>query len=172
MKVWIKRACGHEEQIDVFGKQSERCRRVEKEEKKSCRNCYEAGKYTDCDEVKMSYSDYKKNHEGCKTKHDSYDKKEKTIIVYVPKNATEAKSNAESESIDNRAKIIKKVADEIGLPFEELTKIFMTVSAEQFLKTTEENAEIMKKSKDMTGRYGNAYVAAIEMGETALKYGL
>lgn len=37
-----------------------------------------------CIETEMKYSEYKANYSGCKTKKDSYDKENKTIIVYVP----------------------------------------------------------------------------------------
>ena len=37
------------------------------------------------EEVEMKYSEYKENYADCKTKSGSYDKEEKTIVVYIPK---------------------------------------------------------------------------------------
>lgn len=40
--------------------------------------------YNVCIETEMKYSEYKTNYSGCRTKKDSYDKTNKTIVVYVP----------------------------------------------------------------------------------------
>ncbi len=37
-------------------------------------------------EIRMSYKEYKENYYHCFTKPNSYDKREKTIVVFVPKN--------------------------------------------------------------------------------------
>ena len=37
-----------------------------------------------CIETEMKYSEYKSSYSGCHTKKNSYDKANKTIIVYVP----------------------------------------------------------------------------------------
>ena len=166
MKVWIKRSCGHEEQIEVFGKVSEREYVIKREENKVCRKCYEAEKYADYDEVEMTYSEYKRNYADCKTKYGSYDKKNKTIIVYVPRTAKE------SDTVEDREATIEKVAAETDLPVEALKKIFMVVDAEQYLKQTEAHADILKANPDKTGKYENAYIAAITLGRVALEYGL
>ena len=166
MKVWIKRSCGHEEQIEVFGKVSEREYVIKREENKVCRKCYEAEKYADYDEVEMTYSEYKRNYADCKTKYGSYDKKNKTIIVYVPRTAKE------SDTVEDREATIEKVAAETDLPVEALKKIFMVVDAEQYLKQTEARADILKANPDKTGKYENAYIAAITLGRVALEYGL
>lgn len=170
MKYWIKRTCGHEEQIEVFGKVSEREYMIKREENKVCRKCYEAEKYADYDEIKMSYAEYKRNYADCKTKSGSYDAKSKTIIVYVPKTPPEEKP--ETDTIEGRKSAIKKVAEETGLPIEALEKIFMVFDAEQYLKQTESHADILKANPDKTGKYENAYAAAIWLGSIAKKYGL
>jgi hypothetical protein len=170
MKYWIKRACGHEEQIEVFGKVSEREYRIKSEEKKTCRECYQAEQYKDCDEVEMTYAEYKRNYADCKTKSGSYDAKSKTIIVYVPKTPPEEKP--ETDTIEGRKAAIKKVAEETGLPIEVLEKIFMVFDAEQYLKQAEAHADILKTNPDKTGKYENAYIAAITLGRVALEYGL
>ena len=166
MKVWIKRACGHEEQIEVFGKVSEREYRIKSEEKKTCRDCYQAEQNKDCDEVEMTYAEYKNNYADCKTKYGSYDKKNKTIIVYVPRTAKE------SDTVEDREATIEKVAAETDLPIEALKKIFLVVNADQYIKQTEAHADILKANPDKTGKYENAYIAAITLGRVALEYGL
>lgn len=170
MKYWIKRACGHEEQIEIFGKTSEREYRIRTEEKRVCRKCYESEKYADYDEIEMSYAEYKRNYADCKTKSGSYDAKSKTIIVYVPKTPPEEKP--ETDSLEGRKAAIKKVAEETGLPVEALKKIFMVVDAEQYLRQAEEHAGVLKANPDKTGKYENAYIAVVNLGKTAQKYGL
>ena len=170
MKYWIKRTCGHEEQIEVFGKTSEREYRIAAEEKKVCRKCYESEKYADYDEIKMSYAEYKRNYTDCKTKSGSYDAKSKTNIVYVPK--TPQEEQPETDTIGGRKSAIEKVAEETELPYEALEKIFMVFDAEQYLKQTEAHADTLKASPDKTGKHKNAYIAAVNLGKTAQKYGL
>ena len=170
MKVWIKRSCGHEEQIEVFGKVSEREYVIRREENKVCRKCYEAEKYADYDEVEMTYSEYKRNYADCKTKSGSYDAKNKTIVVYVPRQEQETKPD--TDTIEGRKTAIQKVAEETGLPYEALEKIFLVVNADQYIKQTEAHADILKANPDKTGKYENAYIAAITLGMVALEYGL
>lgn len=170
MKVWVKRSCGHEEQIEVFGKVSDREYKIKCEEKKTCRECYQAEQYKDCDEVEMTYSEYKRNYANCKTKSGSYDAKNKTIVVYVPRQEQETKPD--TDTIEGRKTAIQKVAEETGLPYEALEKIFLVVNADQYIKQTEAHADILKANPDKTGKYENAYIAAITLGMVALEYGL
>lgn len=166
MKVWIKRACGHEEQVEVFGKVSEREYKIKREEKKTCRECYLADQNKDCDEVEMTYAEYKNSYADCKTKSGSYDKKNKTIIVYVPR------AVKETDTAEDRETTIEKVAAETDLPAEALKKIFMVVDAEQYLRQAEEHAGVLKANPDKTGKYENAYIAAVTLGKIAQEYGL
>ena len=68
-----------------------------------CPHCYkealEAKKAEGCDEVEMKYSEYKNNYADCDTKSDSYDKKSKTIIVYVPKKESAEEIIEEAEEL-------------------------------------------------------------------------
>ena len=58
-----------------------------------CPDCYktqlDAEAAEGCDEVEMSYKEYKTDYADCKTKRDSYNKETKTIVVYVPRTETE-----------------------------------------------------------------------------------
>jgi len=164
-------SCGHTETKELFGSERERRAKIEYWGKSGkCTECYEKEKYADCDEIEMSYAEYKKNYTDCKTKSGSYDAKRKTIIVYVPKTSPEEKP--ETDGLEGRKAAIKKVAEETGLPIEALEKIFMVVDAEQYLKQTEIHADVLKANPDKTGKYENAYIAAVNLGKTAQKYGL
>mgnify|MGYP001771141093 CR=1 FL=1 len=82
--------CGHEGVVELFGKNEQRARKIEYISKYHlCPECYkemkEAEKAENCEEVEMKYYEYKKNYAGCKTKADSYNRREKTIVVYVQK---------------------------------------------------------------------------------------
>jgi hypothetical protein len=90
-KILVKRSCGHEEIIEVFGKESERQSKIKWAENTPCSECYKAEETKDCKEVKMLYKDYKNEYANCKTKTNSYDKSDKTIIVYVPNETKEEK---------------------------------------------------------------------------------
>jgi len=170
MKYWIKRTCGHEEQIELFGKTSERDYLLEKESHKLCRECYEKEQNKNCNEVEMPYSEYKNKYANCKTKANSYDKAKKTIIVYVPKTTSEVKP--ETGNIEDRKEAIKKVADETGYPYEKLENDLLTGTADEFKKQIDKFADILKSNSDKSGKYATAYDAAIALYNVAKKYGL
>jgi hypothetical protein len=91
MKYTVNFSCGHTETIQLFGKTSERERKIAYFERCGvCSCCYremkEMEKAIDCEEVEMFYGDYKKNYANCKTKSGSYNGTTKTIVVYVPVN--------------------------------------------------------------------------------------
>jgi hypothetical protein len=164
-------SCGHTESKELFGSERERRAKIEYWEKSGkCTECYEKEKYADCDEIEMSYAEYKRNYADCKAKSGSYDAKSKTIIVYVPKTPPEEKP--ETDSFEGRKAAIKKVAEETGLPVEALEKIFISHDSKMFLKMTEENKDKMLAVPDKTGKHENAYAAAIWLGSIAKKYGL
>lgn len=90
MKYDITFSCGHTETVQIYGSAAERARKVVYYEQHGiCKDCYKAQKESEashgCDEIRMSYRDYKNEHSSCKTKSGSYDSKSKTIVVYVPK---------------------------------------------------------------------------------------
>lgn len=90
MKYEVKFSCGHVHTVELFGKSEERQKKIAYFEKCGvCPDCYkeqkEIEKSVGCDEVEMSYRDYKTNYAECKTKSGSYNGETKTIVVYVPK---------------------------------------------------------------------------------------
>lgn len=89
MKYTIKFSCGHEATIGLSGKLKERERKIEYYEQYGiCPSCYaanvESKKAEGCEQVVMTYHDYKTNWPWLKTASNSYNKREKTISVYFP----------------------------------------------------------------------------------------
>lgn len=90
MKYDVTFSCGHTEEVQIYGKTEERERKIKYYGKSGlCSECYKKKMNEEiaenCEEVVMSYREYKENYADCKTKAGSYDKAEKTIVVYVPK---------------------------------------------------------------------------------------
>ena len=92
MKYTVKFSCGHEEEMQIYGKAKAKEKKIKYlSESGICSKCYKEmmneKNSENCEEVRMSYREYKENYADCKTKSGSYDKEEKTIIVYVPVSA-------------------------------------------------------------------------------------
>ena len=89
MKYDIKFSCGHKETVQLYGKNADKEKRIHYYERYGlCSKCWreqkEIEKSIGCDEVEMSYRDYKTKYAACNTKRGSYNGETKTIIVYVP----------------------------------------------------------------------------------------
>lgn len=89
MKYDVKFSCGHTHTVELFGKTSEREQKIAWYEKSGvCPDCYKEQKNIessiDCEEVEMSYKQYKNEYANCKTKSGSYNGETKTIVVFVP----------------------------------------------------------------------------------------
>lgn len=149
-------ACGHEGVEDITGTNvnGEREKQVKWiEENRVCYDCYMAEQMADYDEVEMHYGEYKENYSDCKTKKGSYDKSDKTIIVYVPK----AKEQEEEEE-----KItIEQIAEQALSPVEEIEKLVKMPIAE-----IKEKLQKVEESKLPDG----AKKQIREMVAMALKY--
>lgn len=92
MKYDVTFSCGHQERIELFGKNSERDRKIDYYKNYGvCRECYRAQKEIEnaigCDEIEMTYRQYKQEYANCKTKNGSWNPETKTIVVYVKKKA-------------------------------------------------------------------------------------
>jgi len=85
--------CGKNFEVTMGGPHKERDYKV-KNWTWTCPDCYEDKKSEGCEEVEMLYSKYKNEYSDCKTKADTYDKKAKTIIVYVPVDYVPGKKTA------------------------------------------------------------------------------
>lgn len=85
----VKFSCGHEDVVELFGKTTERERKIEYFKNYGvCSCCYKEQKETEksigCEEVEMTYKQYKTEYPNFKTKSGSYNGTTKTIVVYVP----------------------------------------------------------------------------------------
>ena len=93
MKYNIEFKCGHNEEVALFGPFAERKREIERLSECNCSACrklaFQKSMASEYDEVRMSYTDYKKSYSDCKTLRDSYDKKTKTIVVFVKKHVND-----------------------------------------------------------------------------------
>ena len=91
MKYDVRFSCGHTETVVLYGKTSEREKKIEWYESKAvCSDCYREMKNIEasigCQEITMMYREYKEKYARCKTKAGSWNPVEKTIVVYVPEN--------------------------------------------------------------------------------------
>lgn len=89
-KYEVNFSCGHTEVKELFGKTSERERKINYWEKYGvCTSCYREQREIEMlinhNEIEMSYREYKTSYPQLKTKSGSYDGIKKTVIVYVPK---------------------------------------------------------------------------------------
>lgn len=123
MKYSVEFSCGHTEEVQIYGKAEERERKIRYFGKSGlCHECYKKKMNEEnaenCEEVVMSYREYKENYADCKTKAGSYDKTEKTIVVYVPKKEEKEEKEEDAKEICQKAleAIVKsknKTAEEV-----------------------------------------------------------
>ena len=148
----VKFACGHEEEIELYGPTAERERKIKYfEGHGTCSACYRKEKYGETEEVEMSYREYKENYADCKTKSGSYDKKYKTIVVYVP---TTPAAPAEPEPTEEEK--LEAIAAETGYPEETVEKILENgISGIRKWMARDEKALVA--APDPKGRFKNAY---------------
>lgn len=89
MKYDVNFSCGHTEVKELFGKCSERDRKIAYWERTGiCSKCFREQREIDnlagCRETEMGYREYKEKYPSCKTKSGSYNGVTKTVVVYVP----------------------------------------------------------------------------------------
>lgn len=94
MKYDVKFSCGHEETIQLFGKQSERYRKIEYfEESGVCSCCYQKQKNekasNGCHKEAMFYGEYKNRYSYFETEKGSYNPDTKEINVFIPDDRAE-----------------------------------------------------------------------------------
>ena len=126
-KYYVKHVCGHEVQVDLFGKTADRENKIEWLETTLCPECYarqqaqEANKGKQIDEIEMLYSEYKNNYAECKTLSGSYDKKNKTIVVLVPTKVTEV--TEVTEATEEEALTVEGIAETCNAPASAIEKM-------------------------------------------------
>ncbi len=102
----VKFACGHEEMKELFGPMKDRESKIAYWGKVGiCSKCYQEKIQNEMtkefEEVVVKYYDYKNNPEyaNCKTKANSYNAADKTIVVYVKKEEIVKEEKAKEEEL-------------------------------------------------------------------------
>lgn len=98
MKYTVTYSCGHTGTVQLYGKRKKHEYQLKKyEEFYLCPDCYDNDinniNSKDCIEKEMSYSEFKNNYKNCKTKRNSYNKRTKTTVVFIPMNKPDNKTN-------------------------------------------------------------------------------
>ena len=91
-------SCGHSEEKELFGKMTERTKKIEYWQNYGiCSKCYfeqkDIEKSLEFDKRQMTYREYKTKYSNYETVPGSYDGTTKTIFVYVPKEEKAVVSN-------------------------------------------------------------------------------
>jgi len=132
MKTLVTRACGHTETVEVFGSTAERESKINWYKNTVCSECHAKEQNSDCEEITMSYSQYKNEYSDCKTKPNSYNKSAKTIIVYVkkaPVETIEAVEETPAETVE--AITTEQIAKDLECTEDQL-KSLLSLSAEKY----------------------------------------
>ena len=102
-------------------------------------------KSENCEEVRMSYREYKENYADCKTKSGSYDKEEKTIVVYIPKQEEKKEDSREVFGKALNAALEELKGENENAKPEEVTPVMIARELDKMGYTEEE----LKKMKDV-----------------------
>ena len=149
MKYDVTFSCGHAETVEIYGKTEDREKKIAYYGKSGiCRKCYEKmmneKNSENCEEVRMSYREYKENYADRKTKSGSYDKEEKTIVVYVPKKEEKEDSRQVfGKALNAAVKELKKENESAG------PEDVMPVMVARELDKMGYTEEKLKKMKDV-----------------------
>ena len=171
--------CTHEGTVELFGKTTDRMKKIEWMETTLCPECYareqaqKANKGMQIEEVEMLYREYKSNYAECKTLPNSYDRQTKTIIVLVPVEVEEvaevtvetveaAETTEDIITIEQIAEKAKSTVERtkliLAMPIEKLEAIVQDLEnkinatsnpAEKMLKNLKESIEMV----DLIKRY-------------------
>lgn len=158
-KYEVKMACGHIHTVELFGKASDRERKIKwLEENGICPDCKAKEAARGCEEIEMHYGEYKKNYSNCKTKPNSYNAETKTVVVYVPIEEPVEETNPEEQAINAMCEIfevkksdtdynnfVKMCKDALACSVEENEKMFMS-QAEKY-KGSDKGEKIEKAKK-------------------------
>ena len=150
MKYDVTFSCGHTEVVELYGKSEDRETKIAYYGKSGiCRKCYEKmmneKNSENCEEVRMSYREYKENYADCKTKSGSYDKEGKTIVVYVPKQEEKEEDSREvfGKALNAAVEELKK--ENVNAGSEDVMPVMVARELEK-MGYTEEH---LKKMKDV-----------------------
>ena len=169
--------CTHEGTVELFGKTTDRMKKIEWMETTLCPECYareqaqKANKGMQIEEVEMLYSEYKNNFSNCQTLPNSYDSKAKTIVVLVPVEVEEVETVEVTEvtevtevivtieqiaekargSVENAKKVVAMPIEKLEAIVQDLENKINTTSnpAERLLINLKESIEMI----DLIKRY-------------------
>lgn len=150
MKYDVTFSCGHAETVEIYGKTEDREKKIAYYGKSGiCRKCYEKmmneKNSENCEEVRMSYREYKENYADRKTKSGSYDKEEKTIVVYIPKQDEKEEDSREVFGKALNAALEELKGENENAKPEEVTPVMIAIELSKMGYTDEE----LKKMKDV-----------------------
>lgn len=151
--------CAHEGTVELFGKTTDRMKKIEWMEENLCPECFareqaqKANMGNQIEEVEMLYSEYKNNFSNCQTLPNSYDSKTKTITVLVPVEVEEVEEVAVAEETTETTEeiiTIEQIAEKargsvenakkvVAMPIEKLEAIVQDL--ENKINATENPAE-------------------------------
>lgn len=159
MKTTVERTCGHSETVEVFGSREQRERKIWAYEQHECTECKLKKETANCEAIEMHYSEYKENYASCKT--GEYNKKTKTIIVYVPKKeeiktieeetilvADIQKDFIENKATDSVKKVMHSIADSKQIKKEDFGKLkpaLLSIDGSLKIKNENELADMVIK---------------------------
>ena len=167
MKYNIDFKCGHNEEVALFGSFKDREREIERLQECNCSACrklaFQKKMSSEYDEVRMSYSEYKKSYSKCKTLNDSYDKKTKTIVVFVKKaadvvaddtvkdeviKAAEQATEESKQSIERNAALMTRTYAKVGRVYDKDAELAKCDAALTKLKSITD-AKFFKDAYDL-----------------------
>lgn len=159
MKTTVERTCGHSETVEVFGSREQRERKIWAYEQHECTECKLKKETANCEAIEMHYSEYKENYASCKT--GEYNKKTKTIIVYVQKKEeietieeeTILVADIQKDFIENKAsesakKVMHAIADSKQIKKEDFGKLkpaLLSIDGSLKIKNENELADMVIK---------------------------
>lgn len=146
----ITHACGHKQTVELYGKYDDRDRREEYLQSQPCPACKAKQWLVDNNMkiINVHYGTYKES--GYKQVYDTYDKKSKTIDMYVPMEA-EGKNNIKEAMDVLKAMGVKE--DDLKMMFELGFKYFKSFVEEGGAGSNEDHHKLMLKACEVLERY-------------------
>ena len=163
--------CNHEGTVELFGKTTDRMKKIEWMEENLCPECYAReqaqlqNKGRQIEETEMHYAEYKNNFSNCQTLPNSYDSKTKTIVVLVPvevETVEVTETTEEIVTIEQIAEMARSTVERtkliLAMPIEKLEAIVQDLEdkinatsnpTEKMLKNLKESIEMI----DLIKRY-------------------
>lgn len=180
MKYDVTYSCGHEGVVELFGKNKERERKLKWYQSSAvCQECYQREQAKEMEEkgyqeIEMHYSEYKNKYSGCKTKSGSYDKRNKTIIVYVPVVKEEiqdevVKTTKMDKNVLSKEEIISQYEMISDIVKEDLVSLKEKMEEKDKITRLIEKCELLKETfaEWIEKQYNNMNIGKMSVGQAA-----